>query len=33
LIFIGPRPDVIDALGDKTKARTIGNTISPQQFN
>jgi acetyl/propionyl-CoA carboxylase alpha subunit len=24
LIFIGPRPDVIDSLGDKTKARTIG---------
>jgi pyruvate carboxylase len=24
LIFIGPRPEVIDSLGDKTKARTIG---------
>jgi pyruvate carboxylase len=24
LIFIGPRPEVIDSLGDKTKARAIG---------
>ena len=24
LIFIGPKPEVIDSLGDKTKARTIG---------
>lgn len=24
LAFIGPSPEVIDALGDKTKARTIG---------
>ena len=24
LIFIGPTPEVIDSLGDKTKARTIG---------
>ena len=24
LIFIGPSPEVIDSLGDKTKARTIG---------
>jgi acetyl/propionyl-CoA carboxylase alpha subunit len=30
LIFIGPRPDVIDALGDKTKARTIGIAIALQ---
>jgi len=30
LIFIGPRPDVIDSLGDKTKARTIG-TLYPYQ--
>jgi len=28
LIFIGPRPDVIDSLGDKTKARTIGIPLS-----
>lgn len=30
LIFIGPRPDVIDALGDKTKARTIGIAFTLQ---
>jgi pyruvate carboxylase len=27
LIFIGPRPEVIDSLGDKTKARTIGTYL------
>ena len=27
LAFIGPSPEVIDALGDKTKARAIG--LSP----
>ena len=26
LAFIGPSPEVIDALGDKTKARAIGMT-------
>lgn len=25
ITFIGPTPEVIDSLGDKTKARTIGN--------
>jgi hypothetical protein len=30
LIFIGPRPDIIDALGDKTKARNIGTATIPQ---
>lgn len=25
ITFIGPSPDVIESLGDKTKARTIGN--------
>ena len=24
LAFVGPSPEVIDSLGDKTKARTIG---------
>lgn len=24
ITFIGPSPDVIESLGDKTKARTIG---------
>ena len=24
LAFVGPTPEVIDSLGDKTKARTIG---------
>jgi len=33
LVFIGPRPDVIDALGDKTKARTIGSATFLQQLN
>jgi len=28
LIFIGPTPEVIDSLGDKTKARTIGTYSS-----
>jgi acetyl/propionyl-CoA carboxylase alpha subunit len=28
LIFIGPRPEVIDSLGDKTKARTIGMRLT-----
>ena len=26
LAFIGPSPEVIDSLGDKTKARAIGMT-------
>ena len=25
IAFIGPSPEVIDSLGDKTKARTLGN--------
>ena len=25
IAFIGPTPEVIDSLGDKTKARTLGN--------
>jgi len=25
IAFIGPSPEVIDNLGDKTKARTLGN--------
>lgn len=25
IAFVGPTPEVIDALGDKTKARIIGN--------
>lgn len=25
ITFIGPSPEVIESLGDKTKARTIGN--------
>jgi acetyl/propionyl-CoA carboxylase alpha subunit len=24
IVFVGPTPDTIDSLGDKTKARTIG---------
>jgi pyruvate carboxylase len=27
LIFIGPTPEVIDSLGDKTKARAIGTYL------
>jgi pyruvate carboxylase len=27
IAFIGPTPEVIDGLGDKTKARTIGKTV------
>ena len=27
IVFIGPSPEVIDALGDKTKARTIGRDL------
>ena len=26
IAFIGPTPEVIDSLGDKTKARTLGNS-------
>ena len=29
LAFIGPSPEVIDGLGDKTKARTLGKNTSP----
>jgi acetyl/propionyl-CoA carboxylase alpha subunit len=25
IAFVGPTPEVIDGLGDKTKARTLGN--------
>ena len=25
IVFVGPSPEVIDSLGDKTKARTLGN--------
>lgn len=28
LAFVGPSPEVIDSLGDKTKARTIGEFCS-----
>ncbi len=28
LAFVGPSPEVIDQLGDKTKARTIGEDIT-----
>lgn len=30
IAFVGPTPEVIDGLGDKTKARTLGiyNTIA-----
>ena len=27
LAFVGPSPEVIDQLGDKTKARTIGERL------
>ena len=27
IAFIGPSPEVIDALGDETKARTLGEII------
>jgi pyruvate carboxylase len=33
LIFIGPTPTVIDSLGDKTKARTIGTQIFTTRTN
>ena len=26
IAFVGPTPEVIDSLGDKTKARTLGNS-------
>ena len=29
LAFVGPSPEVIDQLGDKTKARTIGEHRTP----
>lgn len=29
IVFVGPSPEVIDSLGDKTKARAIGTKISP----
>ena len=29
LAFVGPSPEVIDSLGDKTKARTIGEYMRP----
>jgi len=31
LAFIGPSPEVIDGLGDKTKARTLGEGILPNK--
>jgi pyruvate carboxylase len=27
LAFVGPSPEVIDSLGDKTKARTLGEWV------
>jgi pyruvate carboxylase len=27
LAFVGPTPEVIDKLGDKTKARDVGRTV------
>ena len=27
IVFVGPTPDTIDSLGDKTKARTIGELL------
>jgi pyruvate carboxylase len=28
MAFVGPTPEVIDGLGDKTKARTLGDSAS-----
>lgn len=33
LAFVGPSPEVIDALGDKTKARTIGMGKSASMYD
>lgn len=32
IVFVGPSPETIDSLGDKTKARTIGVCISIGSF-
>lgn len=32
ITFIGPSPDVIESLGDKTKARQIGRVHKPKCF-
>lgn len=33
IIFIGPQPSVIDGLGDKIKARTLGELVRPRRKN
>lgn len=32
IAFVGPSPEVIDGLGDKTKARTLGNLNDQPSF-
>jgi pyruvate carboxylase len=32
IAFVGPTPEVIDSLGDKTKARTLGNSSGANPY-